>query len=135
MGVQIDGLDWRKVIRNYSTRETLFYCDPPYHPSTRGRERYVNEMTAEDHRDLLDALKSVAVAVAVSGYPCEEYSDALDDWDLRTWDTHAYSSGRSISRQRGKEARTECLWRNARCVEALEAEAAQPTLFGIGGTA
>jgi len=43
---QIENRPAEAVIRLYDSKETLFYCDPPYIHTTRGDSKaYSNEMT------------------------------------------------------------------------------------------
>jgi DNA adenine methylase len=80
----------------------LIYADPPYLPETRtSRARYRHEYTADDHRRLIDVLRSVPANVMISGYPSALYDELLAGW-------------RSIQFQvmtRGGP-RTEQLWMN-----------------------
>lgn len=81
---------------------TLIYADPPYLPETRtSRARYRHEYTVDDHRRLIDVLRSVPANVMISGYPSTLYDEQLVGW-------------RSIQFQvmtRGGP-RTEQLWMN-----------------------
>lgn len=81
---------------------TLIYADPPYLPETRtSRARYRHEYTVDDHRRLIDVLRSVPANVMISGYPSALYDELLTGW-------------RSIQFQvmtRGGP-RTEQLWMN-----------------------
>ncbi|BEO77143.1 hypothetical protein SMTE4_31130 [Serratia marcescens] len=80
----------------------LIYADPPYLPETRtSRARYRHEYTVDDHRRLIDVLRTVPANVMISGYPSALYDELLGDW-------------RSIQFQvmtRGGP-RTEQLWMN-----------------------
>ncbi|WP_241169246.1 DNA adenine methylase [Serratia marcescens] len=81
---------------------TLIYADPPYLPETRtSRARYRHEYTVDDHRRLIDVLRTMPANVMISGYPSALYDELLGDW-------------RSIQFQvmtRGGP-RTEQLWMN-----------------------
>lgn len=81
---------------------TLIYADPPYLPATRtSRARYRHEYTVNDHRSLIDVLRTVPANVMISGYPSALYDELLAGW-------------RSIQFQvmtRGGP-RTEQLWMN-----------------------
>ncbi|HEJ7263911.1 TPA: DNA adenine methylase [Serratia marcescens] len=80
----------------------LIYADPPYLPATRtSRARYRYEYSVNDHRRLIDVLRSVPANVMISGYPSALYDELLTGW-------------RSIQFQvmtRGGP-RTEQLWMN-----------------------
>ncbi|MGC4732756.1 DNA adenine methylase [Providencia hangzhouensis] len=106
-GVIIENKPATELIKQHDSADTLFYVDPPYVPSTRVmRNRYYNfELTAEQHHELLQALKSVAGMVAISGYESELYNDELSRWRKVTKESR-------ISACRGTGTRTECLWMN-----------------------
>ena len=67
--VQIEHDSWEHIIDRYDTPDTFFYLvDPPYVPETRRSGKYTHEMTAEDHVQLVDRLKSVEGMALLSGY-------------------------------------------------------------------
>lgn len=114
--VQIEHDDAVKVIARYDSPRTLFYVDPPYVQSTRGDRwsltGYVFEMSDADHGALAKLLHGVAGQVILSGYPSDLYASLYGDW--RRFD-------RTVSKDNGAGAATECLWINR--------EAADLTLF------
>lgn len=58
--------------------DTLIYCDPPYLAETRkGGDLYDHELSAEDHKKLLDILASSKHMVMISGYRSTLYDDQL----------------------------------------------------------
>lgn len=70
--VQIENRPAVEVIKLYDSKETLFYCDPPYIHSTRGDTKsYKFEMSNYDHKTLAEALNTVDGCVAISNYECE----------------------------------------------------------------
>ena len=70
--VQIENRPAIDVIKLYDSKETLFYCDPPYIHVTRGDSKaYGHEMTNEQHAELADALNACKGRVALSNYECE----------------------------------------------------------------
>ncbi len=70
--VQIENRPAVDVVRLYDSKETLFYCDPPYVHDTRGDSKaYVHEMSDEQHRELADALNAAKGMVAFSNYDCD----------------------------------------------------------------
>lgn len=96
----------REVIRAEDSPHTLFYLDPPYHPSTRTvTDAYAHEMTHEQHADLLRTILLCKGKVCISGYRCELYDTMLAGW--RRID-------RRIDNKSGKthEMRTESVWCN-----------------------
>lgn len=72
MRVQIENRPAIDVIRLYDSKDTLFYCDPPYVHETRGDSKaYEYEMTDDQHRELADALNQAKGMVAFSNYDCD----------------------------------------------------------------
>ena len=70
--VQIENRPAIDIIKLYDSKETLFYCDPPYIHSTRGDTKsYKFEMNNYDHKALADVLDKVVGRVAISNYECE----------------------------------------------------------------
>ncbi|MBL8745012.1 MAG: DNA adenine methylase [Phycisphaerae bacterium] len=70
--VQIENRPAVDVVRVYDSKQTLFYCDPPYVHDTRGDSKaYVHEMTDEQHRELADCLNAAKGMVALSNYDCD----------------------------------------------------------------
>lgn len=93
--VQIENYPWERVVENYDAATTLFYCDPPYVHSTRGKDhtdRYVGEMTDEDHTRLAVALHKIKGLAAVSGYRSKLYDDLYHDWHRFDMPTISYAS-------------------------------------------
>jgi len=105
-----------EVVLQHDSPETLHYCDPPYVFETRsanvvrGGKGYRHEMDEAAHRDLARVLREAKGMVVLSGYPGELYSELYSDWTMSRRHTHAD----------GGLDRTEVLWMNAACVDALE---------------
>ena len=81
--MHIERLDFAKLIDIYDLDDgsTLFYCDPPYTPSSRASQgNYVNEMPIERHVELLDRLQSIKGQAVVSMYDDPLYSAKLEGW-------------------------------------------------------
>lgn len=85
-------------------------------PTSNG---YKHELTAEQHGDLLEALRSLTGMVVLSGYGSPLYETALADW--RRVETQALADG--------ARPRTEVLWLNPACTAALDAQQPQGSLF------
>lgn len=75
--VQIENADWRRILADYDSYDTVFYVDPPYVDAYRGTYEY--EMSVADHEELIATIFRCKAFVAVSGYPNPLY-------DLRPWD-------------------------------------------------
>jgi DNA adenine methylase len=102
--VQIENAPALEVIERYDSKETLFYCDPPYVHDARGdAHAYAFEMTDADHRDLAEALRNVEGKVALSGYHCDLMDELYGDWTTVEYTKRAHSV---------KQDRTEVLWVN-----------------------
>ena len=82
-GVQIECDEALAVIKRYDSPDTLFYLDPPYPGSTRGRWKqhaYEYEMTDKEHRQLAFVLHNIRGMAMISGYQCELYDDLYSGW-------------------------------------------------------
>jgi DNA adenine methylase len=100
-----DALD---VIRQQDGPNTLFYLDPPYLPGTRTAPAvYAHEMTPDDHRQLLTAVRDCDGRVMVSGYRSDLY-----DRELSGWVRHDFDLANNAAGGRSKRRMTECLWCN-----------------------
>ncbi|QJX00255.1 DNA adenine methylase [Frigoriglobus tundricola] len=100
-----DALD---VIRKEDGPDTLFYLDPPYLPRTRtAPDVYAHEMTADAHRELLDAVKRVRGKVMLSGYRSALYDGALAGWARHDFELANHAAG-----GKAKRRVTECVWCN-----------------------
>lgn len=117
-GVVVERRPALDVMRQHDTADALHFVDPPYLPETRSDKSrkgggkyhaYAHEMSADDHVELLDALKGLRGKVILCGYPAPLYDDALKGW------------GR-VEKQAladGARARTEVLWLNPAAVAGL----------------
>lgn len=103
--VQIDNRPANELIKRHRSADTLLYIDPPYLPdtwSTVGGKMYDNEMTADDHIELLGNLQMHPGPVILSGYASKLYDEILIDWQKET------KAGKPVN----GEARTEVIWIN-----------------------
>jgi DNA adenine methylase len=124
-GVLIENRPAVDVIRQHDAPNTLHFVDPPYVHSTRtrtGTRGYRHEMTDDDHAELLDVLLDAGGYVVLSGYDTDLYKSMLKGWTTR-------STQSRISAGRGSVNRTEVVWINPACSEALERENAQLRMF------
>lgn len=121
-GVVIENRPATTVLIQHDAPDTLHFVDPPYLPSTRDRyakDRYYrHEMGQLDHCELLGVVKRLDGMVVLCGYPSDLYEGELKDWQRH--ETKARASGRS-----GTVVRTEVIWLNPACIEALERDRAQ----------
>ncbi|MFQ5341257.1 MAG: DNA adenine methylase [Anaerolineae bacterium] len=123
--VQIENDHAINVIKRYDSKETLFYCDPPYPHESRGDSKaYRYEMTDEEHRELARVLHSVKGKVALSGYHCDLLDELYGDWNVYEANSKKVHSV--------KTERTEVLWTNYEpSVEALRL-IQNPRISGTG---
>lgn len=125
-GVVIENKDAAALILQHDSAETLIYADPPYCHETRmtvtqhGAHGYAHEMTDDDHRALAKVLHGVSGMVVLSGYACPLYDDEL------------FPSWERIERPAladGALPRTEVLWINPACSEAIKSSRSQQRMF------
>ncbi|HEX5277582.1 MAG TPA: DNA adenine methylase [Fluviicoccus sp.] len=126
-GVLIENRSAIEVMQQHDGPDTLHFVDPPYLHSTRVMQSrntgsYRHEMTDADHAAMLEVVKQLTGMVVLCGYPNPLYDEALS-----TWSKH--STVARISAGRGTTHRTECVWINPSCANAIEAERAQGRLF------
>lgn len=118
-GVVIETRDACEVMSAHDDAETLHYVDPPYVWETRSAAMhragcYAHEMDRGGHTRLLAFLRELVGMVVLSGYPHDLYDTALSDWRRIEIAAHAD----------GAKDRTEVLWLNSACAEALDRERA-----------
>jgi DNA adenine methylase len=110
--VQIENDLAINVIKRYDSKETLFYCDPPYPHESRGDSKaYRYEMTDEEHIELAKVLHNVKGRVALSGYRCDLLAELYGNWNV-----YEASSKKVHS---VKTERTEVLWTNYNLLETV----------------
>lgn len=103
------------VIRRYDSPRALFYVDPPYVYHTRsdgGRQRYVHEMTDDDHRALAEVLNNVQGMVLLSGYDSPLYRELYARWEVISKSTSTNGNGTAV----------EYLWISPRITQAKAQE-------------
>lgn len=115
-GVTIESRDALYLMARTDGPGTLFYVDPPYPLSTRGnargvRQKYVQELTDDDHRRLAGVLHDLQGMVVLSGYPCSLYDSEL----FAGWERHE-----RVALADGARKRTEVVWMNPACSVALQ---------------
>jgi DNA adenine methylase len=101
---------FKDIIKVWDCDNVLIYIDPPYLPTTRAegsQNLYENEMSVEDHIDLLGAIRDAKGKVIISGYNSPLYNKYLKGWKIAKKEIANHSS-----QQKSKERRFECLWMN-----------------------
>jgi DNA adenine methylase len=99
-----------EMIAYYHDPSCLIYCDPPYVLETRARKYYQQEMTDEEHSQLLEALEQHPGPVVLSGYAHPLYDARLTHWQRVT--TRAPTEHGNV--------RTEVLWMNEKAAQAKQ---------------
>ena len=77
---QIECCDALELIKRYDNPETLLYIDPPYPLELREKNLYHNEMTREQHEELLVLVKRSKSKIILSSYANELYDAELASW-------------------------------------------------------
>lgn len=101
-----------EVIRQEDAPDTLFYLDPPYLPSTRhdgGGEYGEHEMTEQDHRELLERLRTLKGKFLLSGYSSPLYNAVAT---VEGWRCHEKVVANHTSHEAVKGKEVECIWVN-----------------------
>lgn len=113
------------VIHTNDADDTLFYVDPPYLRDTRVMRGtyYHHEMSNADHIELLTQLNMLSGMVVLNGYPSAIYERAL----ATGW-TRFEKQSRAAA-HRGSSMRTEVLWLNRPCADALASLPVQASLL------
>lgn len=103
--VQIENRPAADMVRLYDSKNTLFYCDPPYLHDTRGdSSAYGFEMDQDEHIALAAVLQGCTGKVAISGYQNDLVDKLYKGW--RRFDA-PLKQCHSI-----KKERQECVWMN-----------------------
>ena len=104
--IQIENLDWRIMLKDFDSYETVFYLDPPY----LGLQPYRHTMTKADHVLMCETIFNLKGFVALSGY------DDNDVYDRFPWDAkHSFTIKDNMARvddssKSVREQRQEHLW-------------------------
>lgn len=108
--VQIENRPAIEIIQKYDRPGTLFYCYPPYLPSTRtSANDYAHDMSLEDHYDLATALNNCKSKVALSGYD----NPVMDElFPADKWQKTGFKRRRVPMSKSGNRRNVEVLWTN-----------------------
>jgi DNA adenine methylase len=117
--VQIEHGPYTRVLSQYDTPDTLFYCDPPYVSDTRVSPNvYTHEFTEKDQLDLVSALSRVQGRVVLSGYANLLYDAALEPLG---WARYDFTTQLRSARATEGKKRVESVWLNPAAIEARKA--------------
>lgn len=122
-GVHIACDDALKVIRQWDSPQTFFYCDPPYPGTNQG---HYKGYTVDNFRQLVETLDGCQGGFIMSNYQ-QDGVKIPDDWERFEFSAHASSRGR-VGYDRSKKMdeagqnreRTEVVWRRLARVEPRE---------------
>lgn len=105
-GVVIENKDYREVIDQQDSPDTLFFLDPPYVHETRNMQRgnaaYAYEFTDQDHIDMAGVCQQLKGMIVIAGYDCPLYRELFKGWHMVQKSALAD----------GARPRIECLWLN-----------------------
>lgn len=116
--VQIENQSWETLLPDWDSKDTVFYCDPPYLPETITTKGYKHNMERADHIHLLDQVFKMEGFVAVSGYENDLYRAYPWD-DVVTWKVCVSAKAMAFTEsnnqiedenEREREQRTETLY-------------------------
>jgi len=115
--VLYEHMDAMKLIPQYDTDDTLFYCDPTYVHGSRARGKgqvYKHEMTDRQHEELVDLVGSLKGMAIVSGYDNPVYRGRMAGWGRIEMNSKARSSVQATTRDKSGATpdRVEVLWLN-----------------------
>ena len=124
--VYIENNDFIKVLKSWDSKDSFFYCDPPYIASTRvEKNAYFNEMSDQEHEELIDSLLNLKGKAILSGYQNDLYSRLeLKGW--RKKEKNFMCPSNKI-KDGNKSKRIEFIWLCPRTVKDLE----KYQLFGL----
>lgn len=90
-------------LRNYPFEgHEVIYCDPPYYPSSRKREKvYKFDFSEKDHLDFLELVVCINARIIISGYESDVYFQQLKAWNFHSFNAKAHDG-----------IRKECVWYN-----------------------
>lgn len=116
--VQLRNQDWKEVVEEFDSPETLFYLDPPYPKETRRDGWYDFEMSDGDHKELVKVVQTLQGMVVLSGYHNDAYEDLQENgWALVEFDRSCNAAARTKHTQlqgdgiiKTFQKRTECIW-------------------------
>ncbi|MGE5353924.1 MAG: DNA adenine methylase [Acidobacteriota bacterium] len=103
--VQIECLDFEKIIKKYDTPDTLFYLDPPY---VDAEKYYDIPFTMEDHERLASLLKNIKGKFVLSYYDHPFIREQYSGYQILTKEVSKHSYGMTVNakskeRPKGKE--------------------------------
>ena len=99
-----DGVD---LINKYNNPDTLIYCDPPYHQSTRTEARYKEDMNDKKQEEFIESVINSKSMILISGYECELYEKLTKNGFTK----HQFEV-KTMDGNFNKKTKVETLWKN-----------------------
>ena len=112
--VTFENLDYAECIKKYDSKDSLFYCDPPYLDT----EDYYgkNCFSQEDHYKLAEILNGIEGKAMVSHYQNDIYDRLYEGWNRFEYESFKASRGITKSNNISKRPKTtEVLYCNFDC--------------------
>ena len=103
--VQVENLDYKKVIDKYDSKETLFYIDPPY----LGCKYYKFNWNITNYIELAEILKSIEGKFLLSHYYNEKLIELFNWCNYELKDSCVYAAKSDAN---GKDKKVEMLIKN-----------------------
>ncbi len=97
--VQIECLDFEKLIKKYDGENALFYIDPPYVGVEHYYDTDTNKFRLEDHKRLAELLKNIKGKFVLSYYENELVRKLYKDFKIIKKNTSKHSAG--VTKQSG----------------------------------
>ncbi len=76
----VENKDALELIQKYDDNDVFFYLDPPYIQSTRrSNQKYMIEMSDEDHERMINLILKSEAKIMLSGYDNEIYNNLVEN--------------------------------------------------------
>ena len=76
----VENKDALELIHKYDDNDVFFYLDPPYIQSTRrSNQKYMIEMSDEDHERMINLILKSKAKIMLSGYDNEIYNNLVEN--------------------------------------------------------
>lgn len=111
--VQIECLDFEKIITKYDGKNTLFYLDPPYVNVEHYYDTDTNKFRLNDHKRLAQLLRNIEGKFVLSYYENDMIREFYkgNNFAVKTTSKHSYGMTKS-SKRKEKPKATELLIMN-----------------------
>ena len=98
----VENLSYENCIKKYDSKNTLFYCDPPYF---KMEDYYIKEFGRDEHLKLANTLKSIKGKFVLSYYDFPELSKWFpkSKFNWKEKDFNRQNSSKKVGTAKGKE--------------------------------